>query len=301
MANSIALITEYLAELDKVYKYESKTSVLDTPMAAIKQTDNAKTIKIAKMALQGLGDYDRSTGYVEGDATLTWEDHTFTQDRARKFNVDTLDNLETANVSFGMLAAEFIRNHTVAEFDAYRMASYSAVAGNSAEADMSTGADVLAAIDAASEALDDAEVPEDGRILFISNSCYKLLKNSPDVTRFIGQGNDKAFDRQFKVFDDMEVVKMPKSRFYTAITQHDGSTAGQEAGGYIKNVAGKDINFMIIHPSAVIQLVKHTVTKIISPEQNQIRDGWAYYFRAYHDAWAYENKVNGIYLHNKTT
>ena len=55
MANSIALITEYLEELDKVYKYESKTSLLDTPPAAIKETGNAKTIKIAKMALQGLG------------------------------------------------------------------------------------------------------------------------------------------------------------------------------------------------------------------------------------------------------
>ena len=239
---------------------------------------------------------------MEGDATLTWEDHTFTQDRARKFTVDTLDNLETANVSFGMLAAEFIRNYTVPEFDAYRMASYSSVAGNTVEADLTTSAEVLAAIDAASEALDEAEVPEDGRILFVSNNCYKMLKNASDVTRTIGEGNDQTFDRQFKVFDDMIVQKMPKSRFYTAITQYDGSTSGQEAGGYIKNATtGKDINFMIIHPSAVIQLVKHTVTKIISPEQNQIRDGWAYYFRAYHDAWAYENKVDGIYLHHKTT
>jgi len=95
---------------------------------------------------------------------------------------------------------------------------------------------------------------------------------------------------------------VPQTRFYTAITQYDGSTPGQEAGGYIKNVStGKNINFLIAHPSAVLQIMKHRVTKIIPPELNQDKDGWAYFFRAYHDAFVLENKQAGLYCHYSTS
>jgi len=302
MPNAIALITKYLAELDKVYKFTSKTSILDAPASAIKPADEANAIKIAKMALQGLGDYDRNTGYVSGDATITWETHTFTQDRGRKFNVDVMDNIETANIAFGMLAGEFVRTKTVPEFDAYRMAVYAASAGTKVGADVTTGANVLAAIDVASAQMDEDEVPEEGRLLYLSVAWYNLLKAAPSIDRRIGSGNDKTFDRRFEEFDGMKIIKMPKTRFYTAITQYDGSTGGQEAGGYIKEGStGKDQNMLMIHPSAVLQTVKHTVSKIITPDANQSSDGYLYFFRAYHDAFVLENKTAGIYSHRKST
>lgn len=305
MSNSIAKITKYLAELDKIYQYASKTAILDAPAAAVRDAAEANAIKIAKMALQGLGDYDRNSGYVSGDATITWETHTFTQDRGRKFNVDVMDNQETANIAFGMLAGEFIRTKTVPEFDAYRMAVYAAAAiaaSNAVNADVTTGANVLSAIDTAAAALDEAEVPEEGRVLYVSVAWYNLLKQAPTIERRIGAVNDKTFNRDFIELDSMRVIKMPKTRFYTAITQYDGSTDGQEAGGYIKNAStGKDLNMLMIHPSSVLQVKKHTVSKIITPEANQSSDGYLYFFRAYHDAFVLENKVDGIYAHYKTT
>lgn len=305
MANSIDKITKYIAELDKMYKYMSKTAVLDAAPAQVRQADAANQIKIAKMTLQGLGDYDRNTGYVSGDVTLDWETHTFTQDRGRKFSVDAMDNEETANLSFGMLAGEFVRTKTIPEFDAYRMAVYATAAianGSYVKADITTGANALAAIDVAQVAMNDAEVPEEGRLLYVSNSFLSLLKSAPTIYRHIGSGNDGTFNRKFETLDDMRIIPMPKTRFYTAITQYDGSTSGQEAGGYIKNAStGKDINFLIIHPSAVLQVMKHAVTKIISPAENQTSDGWLYFFRAYHDAFVYENKKSGIYVHHRTT
>ena len=96
-----------------------------------------------------------------------------------------------------------------------------------------------------------------------------------------------------------KVVKVPQSRFYTAIELNDGTTEGETAGGYKKATAGKDINFMIIQKSAVIQYPKHTVNKVISPEENQTDDSWMFFFRAYGLADVYENKVAGIYLHHK--
>ena len=95
------------------------------------------------------------------------------------------------------------------------------------------------------------------------------------------------------------VVKVPQSRFYTAIDQYDGTTGGEEAGGYVKDTNGCDINFMIIEKSAVIQFEKHVAPKIITPEQNQNADAYKFGYRNVGIADAYENKVAGIYLHHK--
>ena len=100
----------------------------------------------------------------------------------------------------------------------------------------------------------------------------------------------------------LAVEAMPisaKAGYDTAITLNDGKTSGQTAGGYAKGEAAKDINFMVIHPSAVLQYSKHTVNKVFAPEENQNADGWKFVFRSYGLAEVYENKVSGIYLHNK--
>ena len=56
---------------------------------------------------------------------------------------------------------------------------------------------------------------------------------------------------------------------------------------------------MIIHKGAVIQYPKHTVNKVIRPEDNQKADAWKFYFRAYGLADVYENRMAGIYAHMK--
>ena len=71
------------------------------------------------------------------------------------------------------------------------------------------------------------------------------------------------------------------------------------AGGFKKADLGKDINFMVVHKSCVLQYSKHTVNKVISPELNQDSDGWLFFYRAYGLADVYENKSAGIYLHYK--
>ena len=101
------------------------------------------------------------------------------------------------------------------------------------------------------------------------------------------------------ILESFTIVEVPQSRFYTAIELKDGSTAGEEAGGFVKAGTGKDINFMIVHKPAALQYPKHTVNKIIAPEANQESDGWLFFYRAYGLADVYENKTAGIYLHHK--
>lgn len=289
MANSIALFKQYISNiLDEVYKNASLTSVLDGANELVQQGANANELIIPKMSMDGLGDYSKSTGYPAGDVTLTNETVACNFDRGRMFQVDSMDDIETAGVAFGRLAGEFIRTKVVPELDAFRFACYAGVSGigTTTAAALATGDAVVAAIAAAVDGMDDAEVPTSERYLFITPTLLGLVRDL-DTTK------SRAVLDQFA-----GVVKVPQSRFYTAIEQLDGTSSGETAGGYAKDSTnGKNINFMVIHKPAVIQFEKHVVPKIISPEQNQDADAWKFGYRNVSIADAYDNKVAGIYLH----
>lgn len=118
MGNSITKFKKYIDLLDEVYKNASKTSVLDGDSTLVRAGANANEIIVPKMSLDGLADYSRNSGYVNGDVTLTNETVQFNYDRGRAFTVDAMDNEETAGVAFGKLSSEFIRTKVVPEVDA---------------------------------------------------------------------------------------------------------------------------------------------------------------------------------------
>jgi len=292
MANSIALAKAYIPLLDEVYKLASLTSDLDGNPELVRQGANANELIIPKLSMQGLADYSRNSGYVSGDVTLTNETVACNFDRGRMFTVDTMDNQETAGIAFGRLAGEFIRTQVVPELDAFRFACYAGTSGISkvaSGATLGTGADVVAALRAGVNEMDEDEVPLNERYLYITPTLHGLLQDM-DTTK-----SREVLDRFAKVTD------VPQTRFYTAIDQKDGTSEGETGGGYAKAAAGKDINFMIIHRPALIQFSKHIAPKIISPDQNQSADAWKFGYRHVAIADVYENKVAGIYLHHKAS
>ena len=290
MPNSITLFKQYIDLLDEVYRLESKTSMLDISGALVQAGANANQVIVPKYSLDGLADYSRNSGYVSGDVTVTNEVVEFNYDRGRKFTVDAMDNAETAGIAFGSLASQFIRHKVVPEMDAFRFATYAGTSNVlSDSAALTTGADVIAALEAGTQAMDEEEVPESGRILFITPTLETLI-HSLDTTK----------SREILARFD-ETVRVPQRRFYSAIDLADGTTSGEEAGGYSKASGAKDLNFMIITRGAVMQYTKHTVSKVFSPEENQNADGWAFVYRAYGLCDVYDNKVKGIYVSKSTS
>ncbi|MBR0318906.1 MAG: hypothetical protein IJQ86_06420 [Spirochaetia bacterium] len=294
MANQIAKFKKYIDLLDEVYKLESKTAVLESDATLARAGANTNEIVIPKLSMDGLGDYDRNSGYVKGNVNMTYETVAFNYDRGRKFTVDSMDNEETAGLAFGKLSSEFIRVKVAPEQDAFRFAKYAGAAGTKVSGTLSTGTDVLDALRAASAAMDEAEVPVDKRYLFITPTLMTAVR---------GVDTNKSTEILAKFAG---IVEVPQVRFYTAIDLLDGTTAGEEDGGYRKHVsagaqdeAGKDINFLIAEKSAVMQYTKHGVNKAISPDDNSDADAWIFNFREYGLADVYENKTAGIYLHHK--
>ena len=211
-----------------------------------------------------------------------------------------MDDEESMFVAFGKLASEFIRTKVVPEIDAYTAAQLFAntPAGNKVQAAIASGSDAVDAIDAATVALDNSEVPYEGRILFVSPQLYGYLKAG--ITRLVMNRDDNV-NYNVDMYNDMQVITVPQTRFYTAIDLYDGTTLGEEAGGFVKDASGLDINFQIVHPSALRKIAKHVAPRVFPTGVWQKSDGAAFQYRIYHDVFALDNKVDGIYTHYSTT
>ena len=296
ISNSIGLASQYLPLLDEIYKAESKTAILDTVQDRVRWSPEYHTFYLFETDMVGLGDYSRNDGFVRGDVTASWRAYTPQWDRGRQFLVDRLDNSESIGMAFGTLAGEFMRTKVVPETDAVRFATYSKAAADSMKTaeNISTGAGAVAAIDLGTQKLDDAEVPYEGRILYVNPTMYRLLKGG--ITRYTMNG-ENGIDYNVESYNDMRVITVPSGRFNTAVTLGQ-PTAHDGAGGY--STTGSTINFLIIHPSAVMQAVQLANPRIFSPEVVQEAQGWLYDFRQYHGAWVKHQKMNGIYVNAPT-
>lgn len=286
MANTIQKFKKYVVGLlDEVYKNASKTAILDGAPELASQGANADELIIPKIDMDGLGDYDRNSGYTQGDVTFTNETVKCNFDRGRMFTVDTVDNMDTAGMAFGRLSGEFIRTKVVPELDAFRFATYAATPGADITAHSGSYADgeaVRKAIAAKNDAMTDAEVPAEGRVLFINPVLNGMIRDM-DTTK------SKELLAKFAA-----VVEVPQARFYTAIEQLDGKSEGQKKGGFKKADSGFNLNFLIVEKSAVIQYQKHVAPKTVTPEQNQDADAYKFGYRNVGIADTYENKAAGI-------
>jgi hypothetical protein len=298
MANSITLASKYAPILDEIYKASSLTASMDSPTKPV-EFGGAAAVNVFKISAVGLGTYSRATGYPAGDVTGTWETLTLSASRGRAFSIDRMDDEETLGQAFGTLAGEFIRTQVVPEVDAYRFSKYASWSGITevgTPATLSTAAAVLAAFDLAMTSLDANQVPSEGRKLFVETGIYNLLKAS--ITRSLQ--NENGVDRRVFELDGVEVIPVPLTRFYKGITLDTGSSSS--SGGYTKTSStGRDINFMLMHPSSVLQVTKLADLKVFTPQENQTADAWLFQYRLYHDAFVYDNKVAGIYSHIKAS
>ena len=120
MANSFDYASIFQQALDEEMVAELTTRAMEAPAGAV-QYNGGNEIKVLKMALTGLGDYSRSTGFpTSGAVTTNWETHTFDKDRGQSFTVDAMDNDESFVDVAGQVMGEFQRTKVAPEVDAYR-------------------------------------------------------------------------------------------------------------------------------------------------------------------------------------
>ena len=258
--------------------------------------NGGKDVKIPKMSMSGLGNYDRATGYPVGDVALEYETKTMTQDRGRKLSVDAMDVDETNFIpSASKVASEFQRIHVVPEVDAYRLsalATMAIAADKSCEYGYTVAKEtildkVLAAITASNKA-GFRDVP---KMIHMTDDAYAALMSAAgDKLRTVtfSQG---GIDFEVPSINKNPIIVTDEARLVSAITVG--------ADGWEKGASAKDINFMVIPRNVPIAISKQDKGKFFTPDENQDADAWIYAYRRYHDLWAMDNKVAGIAVNFK--
>lgn len=287
---AIELAKNYVNLLDEVYAQSACSADLVAAPELVRAGNNAKTVIYPQISLNGLGEYSRNSGYTDGAVDVKWTPIEMTYDRGTKISVDAMDNQETFDIAFGRASAELIRTKVTPEDDAYTFAKIAGTDGISvvdAGITYADGAELLKALIAAQSQMDEDEVPQEGRYLYITPTlANSVMALDTTKSREVLSGFAK-------------IVKVPQSRFYTKIELLDGKSEGEELGGYTKADDGNAINFMIIHKDAVMKLNKHVVSNVISPETNPNADAYILKYRKYGEVDVIKNKKAGVYLSYK--
>ena len=282
--NNIELSTVYLPLLDKVYKQASKTAILEGDEATMKRGDNGE-LKVAKLDMDALGDFDRNSGYTKGSTTFRWETIKYDKERSQDLRIDRLDNVEALRLPFAKLSSEFIRTKVVPETDAARIAKIAGVTGITTKAeDLTDGMSVINALRECTNKMDEDEVDQENRILFITPTNKGKIE---DLESYKSKDVLKKFST---------IIEIPQSRMYTKIELKDGKTEY----GYKKAADGLEINFLCIEKSAAVCHMEQFV-KYFTPDQDQDGDDNVFKYRNNNlYGHVYENKLAGVYCSHKT-
>lgn len=302
MANTLEYAKIFQPALDKQVIQEATTGWMELNSGLVKY-NGGNEVKIPNIVMDGLGDYDRATGFVQGDVTLTWQTHTLTQDRGRTFSIDAMDVDETAFVATaGTVLGEFQRVQVVPEIDAYR---YSKLATLAIEAEQTrsiaiTSTNVLAELLTDLAGMEDAIGAKDV-VITMSPITANLLAQNKEAMAMLNKAMlaKGALSVEVQALNDNPIVKAPSRLLKTAFEFRDGSTAGQEAGGFVAASEALDINWIISTKDAPIAISKTDKTRTFSPDVNQDKDAWKIDYRKYHDLWVPKSKLTSIYTNTK--
>ena len=301
--NTLATATLFQNTLDKKAIQEAVTGWMDANAGQVLYNGGAE-VKIPKMSIQGLGDYDRDNGYQKGGITLEYETRKMTQDRGRMFQLDPVDINENNFVTTAASAmGEFQRMHVIPEIDAYRLSKIATEAITAEKAGMveygyTPGAENTSALRKVKEGIKAVrEMGYNGSLLIHATPDFIMELELELAGKIIATTFSKGgINTQVPSVDGVPLISTPSNRMYTAIELQDGKTGGQEAGGYKKGTTAKNINFMVLPTTTPIAVTKQDVMRIFDPNVNQKLNAWQMDYRRFHDIWVLDNKMDSIYL-----
>ena len=273
---AINLVTKFLPYVDELFKNESKKSLLTNQDF---DWTGAHTVKVYKISTATMNDYDRAgtgsgaTGSRYGTVAslnATTEEFTLSKDRSFTFAIDKLDTDETAQqLAAASALARQQREVIIPEVDKYVYSEMCENAGTAPAALTLTSENIYDEILKASQALDDAEVPETNRVLLVTPAVYLLMKQCPDITMETEIGNDMRLKGVVSNLDGANVIKVPAARL------------------------PENFGFLLAHPSATVAPTKLEDYKIHQDPPGSsgslVEGGMVY------DAFVLDNKKKALY------
>lgn len=283
-----ALHQKYAKELASVDLFNSNPQV---------KFINAQTIKLPNITVSGYKDHNRQTiGFNSGTISNDWEPKKLEHDRDIEFAIDPMDVDETnLVVSIANVQNTLETEQGIPEKDCYVFSKLYTEAGkyaaNGATIDTTTltAENILQKFDDAMEKMDEAGVPSEGRILYVTPAINKLFKQAKDIQRVLGvNGSNGDVKRSIYSLDDVKIKQVQSARMKSQYNFTNGCVATDEA---------KQMNFILIHPSCEVAREKYSYIKVFTPgHDSRTADNYLLQSRFYMDAFLIKNKAAGIFI-----
>lgn len=283
----------FMRELAQKYAREMVSNDLTLSNQGIKFL-NAQTIKIPRLTVSGYKDHSRnSMGFNTGTISNDWEPKKLEHDRDIEIAIDPMDIDETNLVTeIANIQNAFEEEQAIPEKDSYRFSKLAKEAetykskGAVIDTEALTTTNILEYFDQWMADMDDASVPQEGRILYLTSAVQKLLKEANGITRTMSVGAAGVIDRRVHGLDDVIIKPVPSARFKD---KYDFTT------GCVPAASAKQINMILVHPSCVISRDKYAYMKLFTPgSDSRTADKYVYQNRYYTDTFLIENKACGI-------
>lgn len=250
---------------------------------------NAQTIKLPRMTLSGYKDHTRTPGFNTGTMSNDWEAKKLEHDRDVEFWIDPMDIDETnLTLSVANIQNTFETEQAIPEKDSYRFSKLHAeLTKYSGRIDTTviTAANFLETFDEEMAIMDDAGVPEEGRILYVTPSMKKIIKEAEGIQRVLSVTTPSTINRNVHSLDDVTIKMVPAARMKTKYNFTEGCVPADGA---------KQINWILIHTSCVVCRNKYSYIKLFTPgTDSRTADGYLYQNRNYGDLFLLEKKIEG--------
>lgn len=306
-SGAVNYATEYSRALSQMWPYVLNFGALySTPNNNRYRWVNAKTIEIPSISTTGRVDANRDTvAFAQRNYENAWETKTLTNQRKWSTLVHPMD-IDQSNMvnTIANITQVFNEEQKFPEMDAYTISkiyhdwttsvegdsAHGAYTGKTADTTQLTTTSVLGVFDALMLKMDNARVPANGRILYVTHEVKSMLKNAQiDANNTIGrslsvESGPNAIDRRISRLDEVQVIGVPATLMKTLYNF---------TSGWAPAVSAAQINMMLIHPLAVITPVSYTFARLDAP--NALSEGkYVYYEESFEDVFILNKKADAI-------
>lgn len=286
MPNTVNYATQFKKDIMQKYSRELLTADLTTQNVTFV---GANKIKIPYVSVTGYKDHSRNGGFNRGSVQNQFMEKTLSFDRDIEFLVDVMDVDETNQaLSAANITNTFVTEQDIPETDCYCLsklhADFTALGGTVTQ-DTVTAATFLDKFDTLMEEMDEDEVPEEGRILYVTPYMYRLAKQAEKIVRNLDITRSAIIDRNIRSLDDVKIKKIPSGRMKTVYDFGEG---------YKPGVGAKQMNMILVHPKSVIAAQKHKYIKLWPEGTHTEGDGYLYQNRKYGDLFLIDTRVQGV-------
>ncbi|MBQ8004448.1 MAG: chitobiase/beta-hexosaminidase C-terminal domain-containing protein, partial [Oscillospiraceae bacterium] len=234
-----------------------------------------KTVRISTPITVPMTDYTRTGANRYGTPTEmedTVQELTLSQDKSFTLTIDKGNNTDQNGIKeAGKMLKLQIAEQAIPLMDKYSFERLTQLAGKVVGSGTAiTKANVCERITAGTTYMDDCEVPSSDRTLFVPSETYAKLRLSEEFHGCDGLMEKSLTKGQVGLYDNMRVVKVPRSRW------------------------PENVNFIIVHKRAACAPVKLNDTKYHKDPpgiSGALLEG-----RQYYDLFVFGAKCNGVYV-----